>query len=194
MKRIFTVLLIMLTLLSVTAVFSFAEESEAEAGVVQNVFADVYKEILTHSDKILSAFAFIGSLIIAFAYKNRLLPLIRGSLNALSNTVTSLKEHSEKASASSNEGLAAATDMLTRAEDLLLKLCERLEAIEGELEKARSEESKNTVIKQIMESQIDMLYEIFMSSSIPLYQKEAVGERISAMKRAICAASEEKND
>ena len=36
-----------------------------------------------------------------------------------------------------------------------------------------------------MQNQIDMLYEVFISSSLPLYQKEAVGERIAEMKRIL---------
>ena len=48
-------------------------------------------------------------------------------------------------------------------------------------------------MKIILESQIDMLYDIFMSSSIPLFQKEAVGEKISAMKKRLLD-TEEKSD
>jgi hypothetical protein len=40
-------------------------------------------------------------------------------------------------------------------------------------------------MKTIMSAQVDMLYNIFMSSSLPQYSKDAVGERISEMKAAL---------
>ena len=46
-------------------------------------------------------------------------------------------------------------------------------------EKARGEYEK---LRFIIEGQIDMLYDIFMSSALPQYQKDAVGERIGKMK------------
>jgi len=40
-------------------------------------------------------------------------------------------------------------------------------------------------LKLILDSQIDMLYDIFMASALPQYQKDAVGEKIAKMKEAI---------
>ena len=37
-------------------------------------------------------------------------------------------------------------------------------------------------MKALMSAQIDMLYDIFMTSSLPQYQKDAVNKRISEMK------------
>jgi chromosome segregation ATPase len=194
MKKIFTVLLIALTLFSVTAVFSLAAESEADALTAKNLFASIYEEIIRHSDKIFSALAFLGSLLIALAYKKGLLPLIRGSLNTLANAVTKLNEESESANAAAKKSINEATDVLARTQDKLSELCADIAAIETELQKANAESAKSTVVKRIMEAQIDMLYEIFMSSSIPLYQKEAVGEKISAMKKELASYSEENDE
>ena len=36
-----------------------------------------------------------------------------------------------------------------------------------------------------MKAQVDMLYEIFMSSSLPQYQKDSVGEKISSMRKSL---------
>ena len=40
-------------------------------------------------------------------------------------------------------------------------------------------------LRLVVDTQIDMLYDIFMSSALPQYQKDAVGERIAKMKGAI---------
>ena len=37
----------------------------------------------------------------------------------------------------------------------------------------------------MVKAQIDMLYDVFMSSALPQYQKDAVGERIAKMKEAL---------
>ena len=37
-------------------------------------------------------------------------------------------------------------------------------------------------MKIILSAQIDMLYDIFMTSSLPQYQKDAVSKRIGEMK------------
>ena len=194
MKKIFTVLLIALTLFSAAAVFSLAVESEADTVTAENLFASVYEEIVRHSDKIFSALAFLGSLIIALAYRKGLLPLVRGSLNTLGNAVTKLNEQSETANADAKKSITEATDILACTQDKLAELCTSIVAIEAELQKASAENAKSTVLKRIMEAQIDMLYEIFMSSSIPLYQKEAVGEKISAMKKELASYSEESDE
>lgn len=194
MKKIFTVLLIALTLFSAAAVFSLAVESEADTVTAENLFASVYEEIVRHSDKIFSALAFLGSLIIALAYRKGLLPLVRGSLNTLGNAVTKLNEQSETANADAKKSITEATDILACTQDKLAELCTSIAAIEAELQKASAENAKSTVLKRIMEAQIDMLYEIFMSSSIPLYQKEAVGEKISAMKKELASYSEESDE
>ena len=46
-------------------------------------------------------------------------------------------------------------------------------------------------MRVIMSTQIDLLHDIFMSSSLPYYRKEEVGERVAEMKRALTAAEEE---
>ena len=44
-----------------------------------------------------------------------------------------------------------------------------------------------------MQMQINMLYDIFMTSALPQYQKDAVGERISAMNKLLTARSNEES-
>ena len=168
------------TLFGVAASAEYTDGEEAEA----NIFETVYTEALKHSDKILSALACSASLILAVVYKKGLLPLIKGALSALTSSVDSLKEETESASLAAKRSIEDSSARLESSQMLLKSLTERLEAIEKELS-ANEEESMRRDIKRVMSAQVDMLYEIFMSSSLPAYQKESVGEKISEMKKSL---------
>lgn len=166
---------------------SVPDESETSAAEA-NIFDAVYAEIIKHSDKILSALAFSASLILAFAYKKGFLPLIKGALSALTSSVSKLKEETESASLAAQSSIEGASAKLENAQELLASLTERLETIEGKLAASAEEKNLQRDIKKVMTAQVDMLYSIFMSSSIPAYQKEAVGESIAEMKKTLTAS------
>ncbi len=172
----------MLTLLfSLFSVFACAAEETLK--VESNIFETVYSEIIKHSDKILSALAFCASLILAFMYRKGLLPMVRSALNKISSAVSALSEKNEESAAL----FKASEARLAETESYLTALTEKL----GELEASLKESERRAGecdLKTLMLTQIDMLYELFMSSSIPLYQKEAVGSHIASMKKAIGAS------
>lgn len=197
MKKYSLILLTIIFTFVFLSVPAFAAENVDGAGetVNGNFFEDIYNEILTHADKILSALAFAASLILAFTYKKGLLPLVKGALSSLGNSVSKLKEETENAKNTADENMKSAVAQLERAEELIFALSERLEALEHELDAAGEERAHNKDMRTIVKTQVDMLYEIFMSSSIPQYQKEAVGEKISEMKKTLAAGTEDaKND
>ena len=222
MKKILTVLLALLIMLSLTAITVFAsgEElgadvsapsddsiTEEENGAAQDAtpseggdtetsdgdsaWADeIYAIAAENADKIFALLACLSSLIVGFAYKKGLLPLVKNALTALGNGVVSLKESSEKAEELTRGALDEAAKRLTRAEECFDLIREKLSALEKELSAAKESSVKDGELRLIMNSQIDMLYEIFMSSSLPSYQKDAVGERVAEMKRALAAETE----
>ena len=191
MKKILFWILITTLVFALFSIPAFASESLESAQT--NVFEEIYNKIIHHSDKIFSALAFCSSMILAFAYRKGILPLIKGGLGALNNTVTGLKKEAEKSTVLSAEAASAAAEKLGRAEEVLITATEKLCELEKELSTAEQIQAQNEDIKIIMQSQIDMLYEIFMSSSIPLYQKEAVGAKVNAMKKLL-ERSEVEND
>jgi hypothetical protein len=192
MKKILILILTVAALFSVLSTVAFAE-SEAttlesitpEESNGESAFELVYNEILKHSDKILAALAFIGSVILAFIYKKGLLPIIKGSLSAIGSSVNNLNEAARDASEEAKKRLDAAAKSLEAAEELFNGLSERLDCMKEELEVLLEEKKHSDELKIIVSTQIDMLYEIFMSSSLPMYQKEAVGEKISAMRATL---------
>lgn len=198
MKKYSLILLTIIFAFVLLAVPVFAEEITPETEEYtesENFFEEIYEEILKHSDKILSALAFVASLLLALTYKKGLLPLVKGALSSLGNSVSRLKEETENATNTADENMRSAVAELQKAEDLIFSLSEKLETLEGELSEAKKERAENGDMRLIMKAQVDMLYEIFMSSSLPLYQKEAVGEKISEMKKALLkSCGETQND
>ena len=191
MKKFFMAALLFVLVFSILSATAFASEANAQTADTKNAFESLYYELCEHSDKIFSALAFIGSLLLIFTYRRGMLPILKGGISSLSTTVATLKDEAKKSGELSESEIKSATEKLEKAENLLNVLTERLTKLDEELEDARAREKNSEDLKIIMRHQIDMLYEIFMSSSLPLYQKEAVGEKISIMKEQLKDNAEE---
>lgn len=191
MKKFFMAAILFVLVFSILSATAFASEANAQTADTKNAFESLYYELCEHSDKIFSALAFIGSLLLIFTYRRGMLPILKGGISSLSTTVATLKDEAKKSGELSESEIKSATEKLEKAENLLNVLTERLTKLDEELEDARAREKNSEDLKIIMRHQIDMLYEIFMSSSLPLYQKEAVGEKISIMKEQLKDNAEE---
>ena len=193
--------LILAAVLSTSLIFSasaeeYTPEQIGETQEDENFFSNMYEEVSAYAGEILCTLTFAGSIILAFAYKKGLLPLVERSLVAIGNAVTHIKESAiENAEASSTFG--------ANIEKQLQGACETLEALAekiGVLDKALGENLENEnkakleakELRLVVDAQIDMLYNVFMSSALPQYQKDAVGERIAKMKEAIAENADSK--
>ena len=185
MKKTITVILTLTLLFSIFALSAFADSEVVEGVGEENIFETTYKILLENSDKILSALAFLASLLLALFYKKGLLPILKGSISKLNSTVSSMKEDNEKILLVSHEDTLSAKKSFEEAENLFLALKNRLESLEETLKASAEEKEERKKFKTVLNAQIDMLYEVFMSSSLPAYLKESIGERISEMKREI---------
>ncbi len=195
MKKFLVLLAVLLTLLSAFSLVASAESvEEASVSAEQNFFEEAYAFLKENADKILAALAFFTSLILAFAYRRGLIPLLKGGLGTLSGTVSSLREDTEKAEGAAREILTAAADKLDYAEKLISELSEKLECIEMELAANKETEKRAADLRVLIGTQIDLLHDIFMSSSLPYYRKEEVGEKVAEMKKALSASEEAQNE
>ena len=194
MKKFLTFTLLILLAFSLLSVTAFASEGVEAEITESSVFGEVYELILRHSDKILSALAFLASLFLAFAYRSGIIPLIKSGLNTLGAAVSKLHEETDKASEIAKTTISEAKDKLADTEKTLSLLTDKLGTLEEKLKDAIEDKERAADMKIIMESQIDMLYEIFMSSSIPLFQKEAVGEKIAAMKKKLLGSEADSDE
>ena len=186
MKKILFVISIALIFTMLFAFSASCEGISAEGEIrEENVFEEIYDFALCHSDKILSALAAIGSLFIAFAYKRGLLPILNGALTKLGDSITKLREANDAAKQEANATLEKAEEKLVLAEKAVAGLAERLSAFEKNAENLTNTEKTVSDIESVILCQIDLLYEIFISSSLPIYQKEAVSQKITDMKKTL---------
>ena len=165
-----------------------ANGKEDSSGFIE----EAYELILSNADKLFALLAFLSSLLVGFAYRKGLLPFVKTALGALANGVANLKEESLKAEESVSATLRCAEEKLSRAEECVNLISERINVIEKQLSAAKEDSIKDGELRLILNSQIDLLYEIFMSSSLPTYQKDAVGARFAEMKRALEKETEKK--
>lgn len=150
-------------------------------------FVLFYEALSEHAPAIMSAFAAIASVILAFCYGKGLLPMLKDALGGMLSAVGSLKT-----SVSENDG---------KLKEVSEALARRLEAAEEsigritELTAALSEigDGRADVIT-VMSEQVELLYDVFMQSSLPEYKKERIGERIASMKSRLAAGEADAND
>lgn len=150
-----------------------------------NGFTELYNLAMSHLSEILSFAAFIGSLLCAIIYKSGLLPMVDRGLVSLKNVTQKIKESTDRAEYESRESLDNITAKILTLEGALngiqtalLSLNERMEAISGK-------EAHQAKIDTLLLGELDMLYDIFMSSALPEYEKARVGERVSKLKKEL---------
>ena len=190
LKYLISVALMLILTLAFT-VSASAEEGEAAGGEIaeENVFDKIYTEISEYAGEILCAMTFVGSIVLAFAYKKGLLPILKGSLVSIGNAVSKMKDSVSESTEKGAELGKSIENSLNGTMSVLETLTERIDTLEKDLAKRLLCEDEKMQEKEafkiILRAQIDMLYDIFMSSAIPQYQKDAVGEKIARMKGAL---------
>ena len=167
------------------SVFSFASEADGADGERESVFSLVYGFALENADKIFSLLAFIGAIILSFAYKKGLFPFVQKALSSLGAAVSSLREESEKNASLGNAFMEDLKNKLGASEAALEKAEKRLSLLEEKISMANALSEKSDQLRAVMLAEVEMIYEIFISSSLPQYQKDRVGEAYLKMKSAL---------
>ena len=123
---------------------AFTEEGSDE----QTLFDVLFSAFRENAPEILSALAFVGSVIIMLCYKKGLLPIINDGLKALKSGIKAIGEKSD----SFNEhavGLCDSIDTrLARAEKLSEAVLKSAEEIENELGEIQNIGAENEKIKE----------------------------------------------
>ena len=182
-KKIITVLFV--AVLAIACIALPISASDGGEIAEESFFGALFAEIKANSSEILSALTLACSCVLAFSYKNGLLPTVKKSVGGIGGAVSEIKESSDKTAKLVSEvenatkgGLENLSALLMTLTDGLGKLEERLGALESD---GKAREKINAVITE----QVSLLYDIFMSSSLPEYRKEAVCKRLEKMKASI---------
>lgn len=189
LKYLITSILVIVLALGLSVTASAETLTEAEEITEATVFDKLYTEVSEYAGEILCALAFIGSVVLAFAYKKGLMPIVKSSLVTIGNAMSKMKDSVNKNAERGEEMNREIASGLDGAVKVIQTLGERIDALEKALTERLADKDETArereALSIIMTSQIDMLYEIFMSASLPQYQKDAIGEKIAKMKGAL---------
>ena len=205
--KILIALFFTLTMLASAVTFSFAsengsiealedfnsapEKTEGETAEIsgekteENVFDIAFAFCKENADKIFSCLAFIGALILSFAYKKGLFPFVEKALSSLTAVVKSLRDETEKSSAEKNDFMEKISEKLKASEEILEGSSRKISELEEKLSEAMALSDKTEEFRAVMLAEVEMIYDIFISSSLPQYQKDKVGEAYMKMKRTL---------
>ena len=150
-------------------------------GIKVNFFERLYSAVADYISEILCVLAFLGSFLIAVLYKKGLLPLIKGALGAINSAVGRIKDATERCEITESEKSAKITESLERAYSLIEGQTRMLDEVEKRLDALAYDKSERDKMKLILESEVELLYDIFMSSGLPEYQKDTVAKRLKAI-------------
>ena len=189
LKYLITSILVIVLALGLSVTASAETLPEAEEITEATVFDKLYTEVSEYAGEILCALAFIGSVVLAFAYKKGLMPIVKSSLVTIGNAMSKMKDSVNKNAERGEEMNREIASGLDGAVKVIQTLGERIDTLEKSLTERLADKDETArereALSIIMTSQIDMLYEIFMSASLPQYQKDAIGEKIAKMKGAL---------
>lgn len=160
-----------------------------DAGASGGVFGEIYSYLASHAGEIFSTLSFIGTVAVALAYRRGLIPLLRDGLGAIGGAAGNISTSTERAQAVTEEAIAGVRMALDGFSDTLRTIerageetSERLRALEGE------GYDKKALTKILLE-QINMLSDIFMSTSLPQFRKDEIAERAKEMRDLVAAVS-----
>ena len=170
----------------------YSDEGEQEAEEVTNDFEEIYNVAMNHISEILSLAAFVGSLICAIIYKSGLMPLMENGLSSLKNAAVKIKEATDKAECESKESLLTISRKIDDIEDTVGDMCEVFLAVTDALEGYKDQREHQKRVSTVLEGELDMLYDIFMTSALPEYEKARVGEKMTKLKEALNSGEGEK--
>ena len=152
---------------------------------MNNIFNQIYDTAVLYAAEIFSLLSLIGTIVVSYFYKKGLLPSVKNALSSLGGLVGNIKESSDKQCEEQILSAKRIDEQLSKFEGTLEGYAKTLEDMESRLIAEREVYLQLEKTNTLLSSQIDMLYDIFMTSSLPHYQKEATGERINKMRREL---------
>jgi hypothetical protein len=167
-----------------------AEDADIEDR--KNSFEKIYDAAMAHVSEILSLAAFIGSLICAVIYKSGLMPLIEKGLGGIKNAAQKIKEATDRAECDNKASLGYINDKMCELEMAISEMQETIKSATKAMESSVEARAHQARIDGLLSGELDMLYDIFMSSALPEYEKARVGERVAKLKEELNSDENEK--
>ena len=118
---------------------------------------------------------------------------MRDALSKLKGSIDLAKEESDKNNLITESKIDDINTAINEIRDGLTKSNEELSRINWQFESYSELLLEREKLKCILKGQMDMLYAIFMSSSLPQYQKDEIGEKIAGLREELLDYETEKN-
>jgi len=192
-KKIFSALLLAALIILAVGVTAFAEDGAADVqdAETNGFFEAVYSFLEAHASELLSALAFVSSIAVALCYKRGMLPALSGAVGSIGRAIGTLGEKTDNGI---NAISAAASNMLEQlglTRESLAGAALRLDELSARLTATEQTQSELNNLRTVMAVQIDVLYDIFMASSLPQYRKDIIGEKVAKMKNCLEVVTDE---
>ena len=165
---------------------------DADIEDTKNSFEKIYDAAMAHVSEILSLAAFIGSLICAVIYKSGLMPLMEKGRGGIKNAAQKIKEATDRAECDNKASLGYINDKMNELEIAISEMQETVKAATQAMDSAVDMKAHQARIDGLLAGELDMLYDIFMSSALPEYEKARVGERVAKLKEGLKSDEHEK--
>lgn len=160
-------------------------EKPEENAEDENVFTTLYSWAVDNAGEIFSLLTLITSTFLAITYKKGLLPRLGGALGKISASVGNIGKSTDDALSSLGEEYERITERISAVSSFCEDIGSQLTTLSLKLDESCETKSELEKMKMILSSQVDMLYDIFLSSALPQFAKEAVAERVNIMRRAL---------
>ncbi len=150
-----------------------------------NLFDEIYSVLEANADKIFSILAFLGTLVVGIAYKSSLIPLLRNALSRLKASIDKVQEDNDKNNLANSDKFTEISGSISKINEALAENSSQLGRIKWEFETYEQLLREREAMKTLLGGQIDLLYAIFMSSALPQYQKDEIGDKIQKMREEL---------
>ena len=159
-------------------------ESRTEAEK-ENPFVALYELASAHTAEIFSALAALLSCVIAFAYRRGLLPLVKQGIGTLANTVGGIDKATEAAREQMLAEAQTNRSLTEQMEKSIAQLSQKMSEILARFDALENDKTVDELLLSTLKTEVELLGEIFLSSSLPEYRKEIVGNTVARLKEQL---------
>ncbi len=166
-----------------------AQEQASPEPPEENPFLALYELLGAHLPELFSALSLLGACIIGFCYKKGLLPILRDGIGAIGSATKEWGESTEAYAKDAKNICENANNSIQFVSSCIEKMQSSLASVEERIAALGDQKTESEILRELMRGQVDMLYDIFLSSSLPQFEKDRVGKRVEEMKRLLEATS-----
>ncbi len=145
----------------------------------------LYQAFVDNADKLFSLFSFVCSLVLAFVYKKGLVPILSAALKSVSGTVNEIDAATKNGIDATQSALARLESDVNATGEWAKSTAASIDSFTDMLEKIDKKAAENEKIRLATAMQLDMLKAIFLSSSLPEYQKEEIVKKSAAIEKIL---------